>query len=62
METPDAPSVLKAQGSGFVGGEKVEPTQGELGIANFILQWIDGRVSERTGATKCHVKSVRPHE
>ena len=28
---PDTPLVLKAQGSFFVGGEKVEQTQGELG-------------------------------
>jgi len=31
VQTPDAPLVLKAQGSFFVGGEKVEQTQGELG-------------------------------
>ena len=31
MQTPDTPLVLKAQGSFFVGGEKVEQTQGELG-------------------------------
>ncbi len=31
LQTPDAPLVLKAQGSFFVGGEKVEQTQGELG-------------------------------
>ena len=31
VETPDTPLVLKAQGSFFVGGEKVEQTQGELG-------------------------------
>ena len=31
LRTPDTPLVLKAQGSFFVGGEKVEQTQGELG-------------------------------
>ena len=31
VQTPDAPLILKAQGSFFVGGEKVEQTQGELG-------------------------------
>jgi pimeloyl-ACP methyl ester carboxylesterase len=31
VQTPDAPLVLKAQGSFFVGGEKVEQTQVELG-------------------------------
>ena len=31
MKTPDKPLVLKAQGSFFVGGEKVEQTAGELG-------------------------------
>ena len=31
VQTPDAPLVLKAQGSFFVGGEKVAQTQGELG-------------------------------
>ena len=31
VQTPDKPLVLKAQGSFFVGGEKVEQTQGELG-------------------------------
>jgi pimeloyl-ACP methyl ester carboxylesterase len=31
VRTPDTPLVLKAQGSFFVGGEKVEQTQGELG-------------------------------
>jgi pimeloyl-ACP methyl ester carboxylesterase len=31
VQTPDAPLVLKAQGSFFVGGEKVQQTQGELG-------------------------------
>jgi pimeloyl-ACP methyl ester carboxylesterase len=31
IQTPDAPLVLKSQGSFFVGGEKVEQTQGELG-------------------------------
>jgi pimeloyl-ACP methyl ester carboxylesterase len=31
VKTPDTPLVLKAQGSFFVGGEKVEQTQGELG-------------------------------
>ncbi len=31
VQTPDAPLVLKAQGSFFVGGEKVEQTAGELG-------------------------------
>ena len=31
VHTPDTPLVLKAQGSFFVGGEKVEQTQGELG-------------------------------
>ena len=31
LQTPDTPLVLKAQGSFFVGGEKVEQTQGELG-------------------------------
>ena len=31
VQTADAPLVLKAQGSFFVGGEKVEQTQGELG-------------------------------
>jgi hypothetical protein len=31
VQTPDAPLVLKAQGSFFVGGESVEQTQGELG-------------------------------
>ncbi|MGH9160979.1 MAG: alpha/beta fold hydrolase [Vicinamibacteraceae bacterium] len=30
-QPPDTPLVLKAQGSFFVGGEKVEQTQGELG-------------------------------
>jgi pimeloyl-ACP methyl ester carboxylesterase len=31
LRTPDAPLVLKAQGSFFVGGDKIEQTQGELG-------------------------------
>ena len=31
VQTPDTPLVLKAQGSFFVGGEKVEQTKGELG-------------------------------
>jgi pimeloyl-ACP methyl ester carboxylesterase len=31
VQTPDTPLVLKAQGSFFVGGEKVEETQAELG-------------------------------
>jgi pimeloyl-ACP methyl ester carboxylesterase len=31
VKTPDTPLVLKAQGSFFVGGEKVEQSQGELG-------------------------------
>lgn len=31
VQTPDTPLVLRAQGSFFVGGEKVEQTQGELG-------------------------------
>ena len=31
VHTPDTPLVLKAQGSFFVGGERVEQTQGELG-------------------------------
>src|SRR5688500_20342405 len=31
LQTPDTPLVLKAQGSFFVGGDKVEQTQGELG-------------------------------
>jgi pimeloyl-ACP methyl ester carboxylesterase len=31
LQIPDTPLVLKAQGSFFVGGEKVEQTQGELG-------------------------------
>lgn len=31
VQTPDAPLVLKAQGSFFVGGDRVEQTQGELG-------------------------------
>ena len=31
LQTPDTPLVLKAQGSFFVGGEKAEQTQGELG-------------------------------
>jgi pimeloyl-ACP methyl ester carboxylesterase len=31
VQTPDTPLVLKAQGSFFVGGEKVDHTQGELG-------------------------------
>jgi hypothetical protein len=31
VQTPDTLLVLKAQGSFFVGGEKVEQTQGELG-------------------------------
>ncbi|MET0556209.1 MAG: alpha/beta fold hydrolase [Vicinamibacteria bacterium] len=31
VRTPDSPLVLKAQGSFFVGGEKVTQTQGELG-------------------------------
>ena len=31
VKTPDKPLVLKAQGSFFVGGEKVEQTAGELG-------------------------------
>ena len=31
VQTPDKPLVLKAQGSFFVGGEKVHQTQGELG-------------------------------
>ena len=30
IQTADKPLVLKAQGSFFVGGEKVEQTQGEL--------------------------------
>jgi pimeloyl-ACP methyl ester carboxylesterase len=31
VQTPDKPLVLKAQGSFFVGGEKVEQTKGEVG-------------------------------
>ena len=31
VKTPDTPLVLKAQGSFFVGGDKVDQTQGELG-------------------------------
>lgn len=31
VQMPDKPLVLKAQGSFFVGGEKVEQTQTELG-------------------------------
>ena len=31
LQTPDTPLVLKAQGSFYVGGEKAEQTQGELG-------------------------------
>src|SRR4029453_7474679 len=31
VQTPDTPLVLKAQGSFFVGGDKVEQTQAELG-------------------------------
>jgi pimeloyl-ACP methyl ester carboxylesterase len=31
VQTPNTPLVLKAQGSFFVGGEKVDQTQGELG-------------------------------
>ena len=31
VKTPDKPLVLKAQGSFFVGGEKAEQTQGQLG-------------------------------
>jgi hypothetical protein len=31
VQTPATPLVLKAQGSFFVGGERVEQTQGELG-------------------------------
>ena len=31
VQTPDAPLVLKAQGSFFVGGDVVEQTQRELG-------------------------------
>jgi pimeloyl-ACP methyl ester carboxylesterase len=31
LKTPDTPLVLKAQGSFFVGGEKAEQSQGELG-------------------------------
>ena len=31
LKTPDAPLVLKSQGSFFVGGETVQQTQGELG-------------------------------
>jgi pimeloyl-ACP methyl ester carboxylesterase len=31
VQTPDTPLVLKAQGSFFVGGDKVEQTRGELG-------------------------------
>ncbi len=31
LQTPDTPLVLKAQGSFFVGGEKANQTQGELG-------------------------------
>ena len=31
VKTPETPLVLKAQGSFFVGGEKVDQTQGELG-------------------------------
>jgi hypothetical protein len=31
VQTPDTPLVLKAQGSFFVGGEKAEQTQVELG-------------------------------
>ena len=31
VQVPDTPLVLKAQGSFFIGGEKVEQTQGELG-------------------------------
>ena len=31
VQTSDAPLILKAQGSFFVGGDKVEQTQGELG-------------------------------
>jgi hypothetical protein len=31
VQTPDTPLVLKAQGSFFVGGDKVEQTRGQLG-------------------------------
>lgn len=31
LQTPDTPLVLKAQGSFFIGGEKVEQTRGQLG-------------------------------
>ena len=31
LQTPDTPLVLKAQGSFFVGGEKADETQVELG-------------------------------
>ena len=31
VKAPDTPLVLKAQGSFFIGGDKVEQTQGELG-------------------------------
>ena len=31
VKTADSPLVLKAQGSFFVGGDKVDQTQGELG-------------------------------
>jgi len=31
VQTPDTPLVLKAQGSFFVGGEKIQQSQGELG-------------------------------
>ena len=64
LQTPDTPLVLKAQGSFFVGGEKVEQTQGELGdlgpgghiavnqmyVRYMVPQGGDGNVPGRDGA------------
>ena len=55
VQTPDTPLVLKAQGSFFVGGEKVEQTRGQLGNlgpegADVILQWLGERVSKPKAA------------
>ena len=45
VQQPDAPLVLKAQGSFFVGGDKVEQTQGQLG--------------DRAGALSCQMYAAQ---
>ena len=44
VQTPDAPLVLKAQGSFFVGGEKVEQTQ---------VSWATSALAGTSPSIKC---------